>query len=294
MRKSCCEGDGWTVRIELVGKIGSMALIRPEDLDINYNAISRISAALRPGIIWVTSGATEIGRIDHLKRTGQELPPGEESKTDYAAQGQAILMANYRQFLRPEYGLRQLLVEHQHFNDAEKREHIRRLLLRAAEQGTVPIINYNDPVSDEENRKMELAHLRAEGRSTFECVDNDETAAVIAGLVEARVLMILTNTDGIYLDPKDPRTLVEEVFASTPEALAEKVRGLQAHCHGASRAGANGAYAKLEYVLPTAMAGTTVIIGHARHSIDDLLQGQAPQTRIGLQQEAAAGHGAER
>ena len=150
--------------IDLVGKIGSMALIRPEDLDINYNTLSRIASELRPGMVFVTSGATEIGRLDHLKRAGRELPAGEDAKTDYAAQGQAILMASYRQFLRPEYGLRQVLVEHQHFNDPEKREHIRRLLLRAAEQGAVPIVNYNDPVSGEENRKMELSHLRDSGQ----------------------------------------------------------------------------------------------------------------------------------
>jgi len=268
--------------IDLVGKIGSMALIRPEDYDINYNILSRICAELRPGMVWVTSGATEIGRLDHMKRTGKELPPGEESKADYASQGQAILMANYRQFLRPEYGMRQLLVEHQHFNDAEKREHIRRLLLRAAEQQTIPIVNYNDPVSDEENRKMELAALRESGQGVHECVDNDETAAVIAGIVRARTLLILTSTEGIYLDHKDPSTLVEKVSAASPDLLEKKIRDLQSHCHGASRAGANGAYAKLEYVLGTALKGTTVCIGHARHRLSDILSGAVPHTRIGL------------
>ncbi len=268
--------------ISLVGKIGSMALIRPEDFDINYNTLSRICAELRPGMVWVTSGATEIGRLDHLKRAGAELPPGEEAKADYAAQGQAILMGSYRQFLRPEYGMRQVLVEHQHFNDTEKREHIRRLLLRAAAQGAIPIVNYNDPVSDEENRKMELAHLRESGQGVFECVDNDETAAVIAGLVRAKTLIILTSTEGIYLDPKDPSTLVREVDADTPEALTAKIRELQTHCHGASRAGANGAFAKLEYVLGPASRGTTVRIGHARHRLSDLLQDRVPHTRIGL------------
>ena len=141
-------------QFDLVGKIGSMALIRREDQEIDYNIISRLGADLKPGMIWVTSGATEIGRLDYIKRTGHELSGDpEQDKTDYSAQGQAILMQNYRQFLRPEYGLRQILVEHTHFNDPEKREHIRQLLIRAAKQKTIPIINYNDPVSDEENRK---------------------------------------------------------------------------------------------------------------------------------------------
>ncbi|MDO5378380.1 MAG: uridylate kinase [Clostridia bacterium] len=269
---------------DLVGKIGSMALIRREDADIDYNIFSRLGRELRPGMIWVTSGAAEIGRLDYIRRTGHELTcESVEAKTDYAAQGQTILMEQYRHFIRQEYSVRQVLVEHQHFNDEEKREHIRRLFLRAKEQSAIPIVNYNDPVSDEENRKWELSELRRERREVHECVDNDETAAVIAGLVTARVLLIMTSTEGIYGDPSDPRTLVRDVTAKDAQALEAKVRGLQRHCVGASRAGANGARAKLEYALGPALRGTTVIIGHARHRISDLVQGRVPCTRIGLE-----------
>lgn len=268
---------------ELVGKIGSMALIRPEDQDMNYNIFSRLGAELRPGMIWVTSGATEIGRLDYLKRTGCELcGDPEQDKADYSSQGQAILMQTYRQFVRPEYGIRQILVEHTHFNDPEKRDHIRLLLERAARQKTIPIVNYNDPVSDEENRKMELAARRRQGEEVHECVDNDETAAVIANLVHAKVLVLMTSTEGIYRVPGDQSTLVRDVLAKDPEALEREVRSLQESCVGASRAGANGARAKLEYALESARNGTTVIIGHARHRISDLVEGRVPCTRIGL------------
>ena len=50
--------------IELVGKIGSMALIDKANNDIDYNVIARISRELKPGYMWVTSGATELGRLD--------------------------------------------------------------------------------------------------------------------------------------------------------------------------------------------------------------------------------------
>lgn len=222
---------------ELVGKIGSMALIRREDADIDYNIFSRLGSELKPGMIWVTSGAAEIGRLDYIKRTGHELTcDSVDAKTDYAAQGQSILMEQYRHFIRPEYSVRQVLVEHQHFNDPEKREHIRKLFLRAKEQGAIPIVNYNDPVSDEENRKWELSNLRREHREVHECVDNDETAAVIAGLVTARTLLIMTSTEGIYADPKDPKTLIRDVEARTPEEMERKIRELQTYCMGASRA----------------------------------------------------------
>lgn len=268
---------------ELVGKIGSMALIRQEDNDIDYNIFSRLGMELRPGMIWVSSGAAEIGRLDFMKRTGRELEGDRNDvKTDYAAQGQILLMEQYRRFIPQAFGVRQLLVEHQHFNDSEKREHIRRVLLRAREQGAIPIVNYNDPVSDEENRKWELSHLRRQGAEVHECVDNDETAAVIAGLVTARTLLIMTSTEGIYADPKDPKTLIRDVEARTPEEMERKIRELQTYCMGASRAGANGAHAKLEYALGPAMRGTTVIIGHGRHRISDLLEGRVACTRIGL------------
>jgi len=268
---------------DLVGKIGSMALIRREDADIDYNIFSRLGRELKPGMIWVTSGAAEIGRLDYIKRTGHELTcDSVDAKTDYAAQGQTILMEQYRRFIHQDYSVRQVLVEHQHFNDKYKREHIRRLFLRAKEQGAIPIVNYNDPVSDEENRKWELSHMYKDNQEVHECVDNDETAAVIAGLVSTRVLLIMTSTEGIYADPKDPSTLVRDVLAPDAEALERKVRELQTHCVGASRAGANGAHAKLEFALGPAMRGTTVIIGHGRHRISDLVEGRVPCTRIGI------------
>ncbi len=269
--------------IELVGKIGSMALIRREDSDIDYNIFSRLGAELKPGWVWVSSGATEIGRLDYIKRTGKELTGNpDEVKTDYAAQGQNILMENYRRFIAPEYSVRQLLVEHTHFNSLQTREYIKNALLRAAEQGAVPIVNYNDPVSFEEHRKMELSQLRDKTQDVVECVDNDETAAVIAGLVQAKTLLILTSADGIYTDPKDPSTIVREVAASDAEDMEQKIRKLQEYCSGASRAGANGAKAKLEYILPCAKKGTTVIIGHARYRISQLLGDEVPNTRFYL------------
>ncbi len=272
--------------IDLVIKIGSMALIQREDGAIDYNIFQRLGDDLRPGMALVTSGATEIGRLDYLHRTGFELMGDpEQDKTDYAAQGQIILMDTYRRFVHPEFGVRQVLVEHTHFNDEPKRDHIRRLLLRAAQQGCIPIINYNDPVNDEENRKMELASRRLVGGPVVECVDNDETAAVIASLVGAKTLILLTSTEGIYLDRNAPDTLVREVLYPDLDSLRTAVEALMQHCEGASRTGANGARAKLQYALRAAENGSHVIIGHARHHIAALLDGRAPCTRIGVRRD---------
>lgn len=266
---------------DIVVKIGSMALIRHDDGDLDYNIFSRLGSSMRPGMLLVSSGATEIGRIDYIKRNGRELSGDlEDVKTDYSAQGQAILMENYRQFISPQYSVRQVLVEHSHFNDAEKREHIWRLLNRAPSQGAIPIINYNDPVSSEENRKMELKKIGNGGREVVECVDNDETAAVVAMLVNAKTLVILTSVDGIYQDPKDPSTLIREITGSSPEELEANVTEAIACCSGASRAGAQGAGAKLKYSLGPAKAGTHVYISSAVNRIADIVSGKAASTHI--------------
>jgi len=269
---------------DIVIKIGSMALIRDEDGDIDYNIFSRLGASLRPGMLLVSSGATEIGRIDYMKRSGQELTGDvEDVKTDYAAQGQAILMENYRQFINPAYSVRQMLVEHSHFNDSEKREHIYRLLMRAPGQNAIPIVNYNDPVSSEENRKMELKRIEHNGtRHVVECVDNDETAAVIAMLVQAKTLVILTSVDGIYQVPGDASTLIREITGATPKELEDNVNAAIACCQGASRTGAQGAGAKLKYSLGPAKTGTNVYIARASSSIGDILSGKASSTHIHL------------
>ena len=269
--------------IEIVGKIGSMALIRKEDNEIDYNIFSRICNELHPGIIWVTSGATEIGRLDYIKRTGKELEGDlDDIKTDYAAQGQAILMQTYRQFISPKYGVRQILVEHQHFNDPEKRNHLKEMFLRAVKQGTIPIVNYNDPVSVEENRKMELTSLREQGNEVVECVDNDETAAVITTLVKARRMVLLTTVDGIYKNPSDPSTLVREITGKDAQEVVDGILEMEKCCHGASREGANGAKAKLHYAIEPVKQGTEVMIANAKYRLKDILDGKVPRTVVGV------------
>ena len=206
----------------------------------------------------------------------------EEIKTDYSAQGQAILMATYRQYVDPKYSLRQVLVEHQHFNDEEKREHLRRLLLRAKEQNAIPIINYNDAVSTEEIRRFEIQSLKNSRKKVVECVDNDETAAQIACLVRAETLLILTSTEGIYKDSKDPSTLITEIGGKDVYEVLDNITECEKYCSGASREGANGAKAKLEYIKDAVKQGTKVLIASAKYSIKDILSGKARCTAIGV------------
>ncbi len=266
--------------IELVGKIGSMALIREAEHDINYNVFSRIGSELRPGMIWVSSGAVEIGRLDYIKRTGHELDGSKSDvMTDYSSQGQAILMEEYRRYIPAKYSVRQLLVEHTHFNDDEKREHIYQFLLRCPKQNAIPIVNYNDTVSFEENRRWELEQLRNNGHErVVECIDNDETASVIASLVHPKYLLIFTSVNGIYMNPKDPATLVETVEGRNADEVVDAIEELQKQCYGASRSGAGGAKSKLEFIKEPIRQGTTVIIASSKYRISNVLAGNCPRT----------------
>ena len=129
---------------------------------------------------------------------------------------------------------------------------------------------------------MELTNLRQSRDGVVECVDNDETAAVIATLVNAKRLLILTSVEGIYLDPADPSTLVERITGKDAE---ETVRGDKAPAgllRGREPQGRGRGRAKLRSAGSRCARAMEVIIGHAKYRISDLLEGKAPCTRIGI------------
>ena|GEM_PF-5317452 len=63
----------------------------------------------------------------------------------------------------------------------------------------------------------------------MECIDNDETASVIATLVHPKYLLILTSVDGTYIDPKDSSTLVEQVEGKDADEVIAYIDELQKH-----------------------------------------------------------------
>ena len=124
--------------------------------------------------------------------------------------------------------------------------------------------------------------LSGKSERIVECIDNDETASIIAELVGVPTLLILTSVEGIYKDANDANTLIEEIMASDKEELGKKIEDTISFCNGTSRKGSGGAAAKLKYIKTAAMNGTQVIIGHARHGIEDIVNAKVKCTRIGL------------
>lgn len=266
---------------EVVGKIGSMALIRKDEYDIDYNVFSRIGMDLSPDFIWVSSGAAVIGRLDYMKRNhGNEIDDVDEEYVSsyYAAQGQSILMENYRKFINPMYSVKQLLVEHQHFNEPQKKDFISKLLIDSIKHRAITIVNYNDSVSNEEIRKMELKNFKQNHSKVVQLIDNDETASEISVLVKSKYLLILTATEGLLRDPDDASSLIKKVEGKDSYELIEHIRELQQCCNGASRKGASGMKAKLEYLIEPIKQGTTAIIGHSKYRIKDLMEGNVDRT----------------
>ncbi|MBR4084804.1 MAG: uridylate kinase [Lachnospiraceae bacterium] len=264
---------------ELVGKIGSMALINRELNELDYNAFSRIGKYLRPGYVWVSSGAVEIGKIDYFNRQNTYLSHENDiAKSLYASQGQCILMENYRRFINPDYSMRQILLEHSHFNDKEKSTYIKTLLLESMKQKAIPIINYNDSVSNDEILKVELLEMRKKQETVAECIDNDETASRLSVLLKSKYLLILTSSEGLLQNPQDETSLIKTVEGKNTEELLEHINELMGYCDGASRKGANGMLAKLQYIRGPIENGTTVIIGSSAYSIPDLLNGTVNRT----------------
>lgn len=145
------------------------------------------------------------------------------------------------------------------------------------------IENYNDSVSNEETRKMELFNLRQQQGKVIECIDNDETAAEIAALVKSKYLLILTSSIGLLEDPLEESSLIKEVVGRNIYELIDNIDELKKCCSGASRKGANGMKAKLEFISEPLKNGTTVIIGHSKHKIKDLILGNVDRTifRVG-------------
>ena len=74
--------------------------------------------------------------------------------------------------------------------------------------------------------------------------------------------------------------LVKEIAGANTEEVLSHIDYYQNYCDGASRKGANGARAKLEYVKEPVKNGTTVIIANSRYKISEILNGNAPSTKI--------------
>jgi len=231
----------------IVVKVGS-SLVTDEGRGLDAEAIglwcSQLAQLVQDGreVIMVSSGAIAEG----MKRLGwASRPKAIHELQAAAAVGQMGLVQVYESKLRERgIGSAQVLLTHADLADRERYLNARSTLLTLIQLGVVPVINENDTVVNDE----------------IKFGDNDTLGALVANLVEADLLIILTDQKGLFTaDPrKDPlATLVQEAQAGDP--------ALEAMAGGAgSSIGRGGMLTKILAAKRAAGSGASTVIAWGR------------------------------
>lgn len=174
----------------IVVKVGTTSLTY-ENGKLNLKRIAKLAWVLTDlrnqgkEVILVSSGAIAVG-TDRLGLS--QRPRDIRGKQAASAVGQAVLMQIYENFFM-EYNQKvaQILLTKDVFDNDTRKENARNTFSALLEMGVIPVVNENDTVSIEE----------------IEFSDNDTLSAYVACLIEADLLIILSDIDGIYdCDPK--------------------------------------------------------------------------------------------
>lgn len=155
-------------------------------------------------VVLVTSGAIGLG----MAKLGlKERPKDTPSKQACAAVGQCELMYMYdRLFSEYNINIAQVLLTKYVLSD-ERKENVENALERALDFGALPIVNENDVVAIDE---LEL-----------EVGENDSLSAMVATLVKADLLIIMSDIDGLY--DKDPKDNPDAKLIARVEAIDDKI-----------------------------------------------------------------------
>lgn len=242
-----------------VVKVGTSVLAAPDgtlDLARVGHLADEISAVAATGrrVALVSSGAVGagIGRLG-LTRRPAELPRLQAA----AAVGQAYLIRAYdEQFRRHGLHAAQLLLTHEDFDSRVRYLNMRNTLSALFELSAVPIINENDTISVDE----------------IKFGDNDRLAAMVANLLGAPLVVILSVVDGLYRgDPGEGGQ--GEVIPLVPR-LDEATLGLAGDSR--SSLGTGGMRSKLQAARQVTQAGGSVIItsGRSARPLSRILAGE--------------------
>jgi glutamate 5-kinase len=226
-------------------KIGSRVLTsKGEELDFEVvsDLVEQVSNLTHAGkeVFIVSSGAVAAG-IKALRL--KDLPRTIPQKQAVAAVGQSHLIWAYeRTFAKHQQRVAQVLLTHEDLRHRARYLNARNTLLTLIRLATVPIINENDTVSVEE----------------IKFGDNDSLSAMVADLVQADLLLILTDIEGLYTaDPRvDPTAeFITEVPRITP--AVEAMGGLPQY--GVAR---GGMFTKVQAAKKLAASGIPTIIAN--------------------------------
>jgi len=192
-------------------------------------------------VLLVTSGAVAAGftAIGYKKR-----PKATHEKQAAAAVGQALLMQAYQEaFASSGIGVAQILLTRSDFSHRKRVHNALMTIEELLHWGIVPIVNENDTVSVDELRFG----------------DNDTLSALVANLVKAQQLVILTDTDGLYTD--DPRKNADARRIERVGHISEEL--LHIAGGAGSQVGTGGMRSKIEAARIARLGGVPVFIGRA-------------------------------
>ena len=198
-------------------------------------------------MVLVSSGAVAVGTA---KLGLAERPKELSVKQAAAAVGQCELMHIYdKMFL--EYGINvaQILLTRENIVDDDQRANIHNTFTALTKIGVVPIINENDTVAT-----AELKHIENFG-------DNDTLSAIVAALIDADLLILLSDIDGLYTD--DPRQNPDAEFIEQVDELTDEFMNMGKASTG-SNVGTGGMNTKMIAAKIATSSDVDMLIANSR------------------------------
>lgn len=234
----------------IVVKIGSSSLQHPETGDLDYirmEVLIRELCDLRnqgKDVVLVSSGAIAAGRkAVHIKDINREYGDNHIAvKQACAAIGQARLMTTYQKIFA-EYSqvTAQILMTKNTIVDNLNRYNAHNTFSELMKMGVIPIVNENDTIATYE----------------IEIGDNDTLSAVVAALIGADLLILLSDIDGLYTD--DPRKNKDAKFIDMVEKIDDELMDMGKESTGSS-VGTGGMNTKLIAAKIATSAGADMVI----------------------------------
>lgn len=230
----------------IVVKVGSSSLVHEETGELNLVKIEKLVRVLTDvansgrEVILVSSGAIAVGR----KTLGLAARPITKSgKQACAAVGQARLMMVYQK-LFAEYNsiAAQILMTKNTMVNEESRHNARNTFFELLKMGVIPIVNENDTVATDE----------------IEFGDNDTLSAIVAALVGADLLILLSDIDGLYSD--DPRKSESARFIEIVDVIDSSI--LEMAKGAGSDVGTGGMSTKISAARIATDSGADMIIAN--------------------------------
>lgn len=238
----------------IVVKIGSSSLQHPETGEIDYTRMEKLVRELcdirnqGKDVVLVTSGAIAAGKsaVSLKEINGSTQAETMAIKQACSAVGQARLMMTYQK-LFAEYNqvAAQILMTKNTIVDDLNRYNAHNTFSELLRMGVVPVVNENDTVATYE----------------IEIGDNDTLSAIVAALVGADLLILLSDIDGLYTD--DPRQNPEASFIEQVDELTDELMGMGKESTG-SDVGTGGMNTKLIAAKIATSANADMIIANSR------------------------------